>query len=716
VPSANLKQTAECDGNQWTRVTDQDGHFVLRGPLPSGWVRVRFRAWAQEPGVFKFFSEVPGPKPFEREFNIGLVGPEEGSFSAFVFLNEKASRVTIVPSGNSLPFAIRNLVLTRVSKLEIVLTSVLAIIGRQKISPRYILNALGQLQSIFKADGLRGLRAWIARTVDSQTQLRDRYQDWITRNTPSQSQVDALRARSAELPYKPLFSVIIPALHTSGSSLGRCIRSITDQAYPFWELCVVSAEPLPDEVLTEIKSLRRRAKVLHTNRQGPAPDVVSTVTGEFVCIVRDDAIMAPEALGEYALYLNNHPEIDALYCDEDRIDAQNRRSEPFFKPDWSPEYLESFPYFSSLTCYRTDIVRKTAWLDEWGELDSHYDLALRFTALTQAVAHIPKVLCHRSRSEVEEANHEGKTIDRLKHHLDRLGTRGTVALCPFPDLFDVRHEIIGTPLISIIIIAGGKTVSIRGKSTDLLHNCINSICGKSEYGNYEIIVVHDGNLDAAALNLLETSNAKLVAFEGKFNFSTKINLGARNAQGEHLLFLNDDCEVISPDWLSVMLQFSQRKGVGVVGAKLYFEDGTIQHAGVTLTRAGFPHHLSRSYPGSSPGYFYSLVANRNCLAVTGACLMTRRDVFEEVGGFNQKMPVNYNDIDYCLKARRAGYRAVVAMRAELFHYESKSRSGRVTRREMDYFARLWHGQIKQDPYYNINLEPDSSTFEVRIDP
>jgi GT2 family glycosyltransferase len=467
-------------------------------------------------------------------------------------------------------------------------------------------------------------------------------------------------------------------------------------------------------MLQPFKAIESRVKALYVDRTDFCRGMESAVTGDFICTVHSDAVLAPEALGECALFLNNHPDADALYSDEDRMDARNNRFQPFFKPDWSPEYLESFPYLSSLTCYRTSIMRKTGWLEETDKLAIDYDLALRFSELTQKIAHIPKVLYHRYVMEGEGSNHAGTAIDCLKDHLRRVGIGGTVAESPYPGLLDVRYDIAKNPLVSIIIPAGGRKANIRGANTDLLSNCITSIRNKSVYKNYEIIVVHDNNLDRSVLRLIENVKAKLVPFGDKFNFSAKVNLGARHAQGEHLLILNDDTEVISDEWLSAMVEFSQRKAIGAVGAKLYFEDGTIQHAGVTFTRDGSPHHIYHGHPDSLPGYFYSLVASRNCLAVTGACLMTRREVFHEVGGFNEEIPLNYNDVDYCFKVIEAGCRIVFTPRARLFHFESKSRLNIVKQRETNHFKRLWHSKINLDPYYNINLEPNPSFFEVKI--
>ncbi len=719
APSAGLEQVAD-DGKSGWRVTGPECHFLLQGPLPSGWVKIKCRTWAEESAEFRLFARMPGPGTHESDFSIGLVDSEEKWLSAYVLLNEGTLQARIVPSGTSLPFSIRDVTLNRVSRLEILAAAVFRFIVGHNASPRLLRTMFAQFLAILRAGGFSELRSRLGRFVESQVDRRDNYRFWVLQNTPQEAELSKLSAKCTRLPYKPIFSLLVSISDSDEQSLRRCIRSIVSQVYPLWELWLVmpDAAPCPAEtLLEEFRDFSPRIKVLCGTLQEPTSDIESRMTGDFVCAVHSDAVLAPEALGECALFLNDHPDADALYSDEDRIDAQNNRFQPFFKPDWSPEYLESFPYISSLSCYRTSIVRKTCWLRNTDRLAIDYDLALRFSELAQNIAHIPKVLYHRYVSEREESNHTGNAIiDCLKGHLKRVGIGGTVTESPYPGLLDVRYDIAKNPLVSIIIPAGGRKANIRGVTTDLLSNCITSLRNRSVYKNYEIIVVHDNNLEQSVLRLIEDSKGKLVPFRDKFNFSAKVNLGAHHAQGEHLLILNDDTEVRSAEWLSAMLEFSQRKAIGAVGAKLYFEDGTIQHAGVTFTREGFPHHIYRGHPDSLPGYFYSLVASHNCLAVTGACLMTRTEVFHEVGGFNEEMAVNYNDIDYCFKVIEAGYRIVFTPRARLFHFESKSRLNTVEQREMDHFERLWHSKISLDPYYNVNLEPNPSFFEVKIRP
>jgi GT2 family glycosyltransferase len=349
-----------------------------------------------------------------------------------------------------------------------------------------------------------------------------------------------------------------------------------------------------------------------------------------------------------------------------------------------------------------------------------YEFVLRFVERTEKILHIPKILYHAREippltdSSVNTQGNRTDSIGRvLKERLKRLRLTGTVVPGPFEGCFNVRYDIRGNPLISIIIPSAGRSVQIHGRSVDLLSNCINSIHEKSTYNNYEIIVVDNDDLKLSTIKAIKRKDCIFVHYKGPFNIAQKINLGAQYARGEYLLFLNDDTEVISPDWLTAMLQLAQRREIGVVGAKLCFEGGTIQHVGVTFID-GLPDHIYRGFPGRFPGYFFSSAVNRNYLAVTGACLMTRKEVFKRVEGFNEDFAINYNDIDYCLKVHEAGYRIVYASQAELFHHESKSRVRTVDPKEVHLFLRLWHFKTKQDPYYSIHLETRPPNFEIKV--
>jgi O-antigen biosynthesis protein len=557
------------------------------------------------------------------------------------------------------------------------------------------------------------------------------YDQWVKCHTPDAQTLKKMEKSALNLEYKPSFSIVLPVCHAEERWLREAIDSILVQVYPYWELYLVDTASYKSDVglfLEEYRKLDSRVKIIFREKNGAISaaalnTALAFSAGEFMCVMDDDGVAAPEALFEFAQLLNRYPRTDMIYSDEDKLDECGKRFKPFFKPDWSPEYLESYWYTGQFACYRMTIVRELEEAPASYEGVHDYEFVLRFVDKARQIRHIPKVLYHgraispsTSSSVSEESGSTESDMKALQERLTRLKVEGTVRRTLFSNCFDVRWEIANEPLVSIIIPSAGRSAVILGREVDLLSNCINAISTRSAYRNYEVVVVDNNDLKESTLNAINCDRVRFVHFQGSFNIAAKMNLGARHAKGEHLLYLNDDAEVIAPDWLDVMLQLSHRPQIGCVGAKLYFEDGTIQHAGVSFIDNGMPEHICLRNPGNSPGYFFSLTGNRNYLAVTGACLMTRRKVFEEVGGFNEKFAVNYNDIDYCLRVHEAGYRIVFTPHAQLYHYESKCRTRYVAKHEIRLFRKLWQWKTLEDPYYSIHLSSGPPNFEIRRSP
>jgi glycosyltransferase involved in cell wall biosynthesis len=523
---------------------------------------------------------------------------------------------------------------------------------------------------------------------------------------------------TAALTYRPLISLITPVHDPDPAALRAAIESVRVQTYDHWQLCLVddgSTDPRVGSILAEYDEVDRRIKVGRRQSNGgisaASNDALAMATGEFVGFLDHDDELAPDALTLVAELLNDDPQADFVYSDEDKIAPDGALLTPFYKPDWSPEYLRSCPYTCHLSVFRKSLVVSLGGLRS--ELDGaqDYDLTLRVIERTDRVRHIPKILYHWRMSEASTSADIGAKPDAveagrraLADHMRRRGVRGSAEVCA-TSWFRASYEIVGNPLVSIIIPTRGRGRVLRGSYTNLVTHCVESIFRKTSYGNFEILCVLDEDTPEVVEHTLagfDDARIRLLRFSEPFNFSRKINLGAVHAEGEHLLLLNDDMEVISDEWLSDMLQFSQQEDIGAVGAKLYFENRTIQHAGVGVDRA-LPAHFYYGSPPDDPGYFGRLILIGNCSAVTGACLMTRRQVFEEVGGLSPAYALNFNDIDYCMKLRFRGYRVVFTPFAELFHFETSSRQRVVTREEIELFQEQWGGRVFHDPYYNPNF-------------
>ena len=571
---------------------------------------------------------------------------------------------------------------------------------------------------------LRGMSLLARGRLPVFGRANDAYEQWRQRRRLTEADRQRMRAEAAAMKDPPLVSVLMPV--TPEPYLRLAIESVLRQTYPYWELCVAgdaSSAPHVRPVVEESARRDARIKVTWRSQHGNATaafnSALELAQGEYIAPLGHDDELAEHALFEVARSVAADRRLDMIYSDEDKLEPDGRHVEPFFKPDWSPEYFEACMYTGRLAVYRTALVRELGGFRSAFDTAPEYDLALRVVARSANVAHIPDILYHGRKSPKSGAAdnsarpHADDAARRaLEDYLRASGRKSTVEPGPVSGSYRVRTAIEGRPLVSIVIPTACRPVVLDGRETTFVAACLQSLCTRSTYPRYEIIVVDDGDMPPELQRELGRWPARRLSYTAEFNFSAKINRGAAHARGDFLVLLNDDVTIISPDWLECMLEYAQRPEIGAVGAKLFFPDGQLQHAGVTLP--GFnPGHPFYGYPGDFPGYFGGSLVPRNYSAVTGACLMTRREVFEEVGGFTEALPVNYNDVDFCLKVIRGGRRVVYTPYAQLHHHESVSKAG-VFRHELDAFRERWRHQWQRDLYYNPNLT--SRFHDYRIDP
>jgi GT2 family glycosyltransferase len=502
---------------------------------------------------------------------------------------------------------------------------------------------------------------------------------------------------------RPSFTVVVRAAR-HGKGLGEVIQSVRDQIYPYFDICVLlpPGGMLPADSPPDIASI---------NAIDP-----SAVVGTYVVFLESWQRLAINALYEFASAINQDPKIDLVYGDEDRCNSKGVRFKPFHKPCWSPDYLETFNYIGFTACFR---VATAAGCFDAQDL---YDFVLRFTENSTRVRQVPKVLGHaldmpapRRRAPCAVAANE-RSLDALSGRLRRTCRTGWVGVHPLHEgCFEIRLTLQASPLVSIIIPSAGKTIEIDGRRIDLLPNIVSQIRERSTYKNVEIIVVDNGDLTLTTIEMLTATGCKRITYtEPVFNISKKLNLGATLALGEMFLLMNDDIEILTPDWIERLLEQFEKPHVGVVGAKLLYPSGATQHVGVAHN-GGNPDHVRRLFPRDDAGYYFSTCGVRNFSAVTGACMMTRASVYRKVGGYSEELAVSFNDVDYCLKVRRKGLYVVYAPAAELTHMESVSRVGSLNLSELLWYHRNWAAELAADGFYPeryLTIAPPS--FEPSI--
>ena len=550
------------------------------------------------------------------------------------------------------------------------------------------------------------------------------YAAWIAQNEPS---VEELAKQSKKkFAYEPLISVIVPTFNTKEEYLRDMLDSILKQSYGNWELCIAdggsSAAFEIERILAEYASRDKRIRytMLGENKgiAGNTNAALTIIAGEYVALVDHDDILPPFAFYEVVKAINEaEVRPDFIYSDEDKFETMEKgRFMPYYKSDFSIDLLRSYNYIGHLSVVRHDLFKKIGGFNDTVDGSQDYDLVFRIIENTDRIVHIRKVLYHWRMHELSvAANPESKLYayetgrKAIEDHLKRMGFEAQVDNAFFIGSYKTTYAIHDAGKVSIIIPSKDHI--------DDLKVCIDSILAKTTYPNYEIVIVENNSSKKETFayydRLSQFEQIKVVKWnQTGFNFSAIVNCGVAAASGEYVLLLNNDTEVITPEWIEMMVMYLQRDDVGVVGAKLYYEDDTIQHAGVFINLTGAAGHMSYQIPREATGYFGRAKVAQNVSAVTGACLMTKRNLYLKVGGFDEELlKVAYNDVDFCMKIRALDKLIVFTPFAELYHYESKSRgydtTGENFRRwsiERANFIRRWVNELqKGDPYYSDRL-------------
>lgn len=586
----------------------------------------------------------------------------------------------------------------------------------------------------FKYMAKNGISHTIQRAKIEKLRNQASYPNWLARNEVLD--IEAMTQEIATFHYQPKISIAMPVYNVEEKWLRLCIDSILNQVYTNWELCMAddaSTDPNVKKILTEYQQLDERIRVVFREQNGHISEATNSAlaiaTGEFVALLDNDDELAINAFYEVVKVLNENPELDLIYSDEDKIDMDGNRSDPAFKPDWSPDLLLGTNYISHLGVYRRSILEEIGGFLKGYEGSQDYDLVLRFTEKTtkERIKHIPKVLYYWRMLPTSTAVDQGSKgyafeagLRAVQDALVRRGINGHATHGAANGLYDVYYDIKSDKLVSIIIPTKNGYKDVQ--------RCVSSIIEKTTYQNYEIIMADNGSTDPKMHELYAEFEQQLPgrffveSIDIPFNFSTINNRAVKKAHGEYLLFLNNDTEVITENWLTLMVSFAQQERIGCVGAKLLYPNNTVQHAGVILGLGGVAGHGHYGYPHGDLGYFGRLAINVNYSAVTAACLLMKKADFDAVGGFEEAFTVAFNDVDLCLKVQALGRDNVWLHEAELYHFESQTRGyddkGKKKKRfeqEKVMMEEKWGPLIENDPFYNPNLTRDIPNFSLRID-
>ena len=556
------------------------------------------------------------------------------------------------------------------------------------------------------------------------------YGPWFEKHKPSAEELERQRKKKWKNP--PLISVAVPAYRTPPGFLEQMILSVKEQTYPHWELCIVNAsrgEDGMEQVLGRYAGGDERIRVKNLEENlgiaGNTNEALEMARGEFVGLLDHDDLLAPQALFRIAEALTADPQADAVYTDEDKVTTDlSEHFQPHFKPDFNLDLLRSNNYITHFFVVRTRLAREAGGFRREFDGAQDYDFIFRCTEGAKKVLHVPEVLYHWRTHKASTADNPASKMyafeagkRAIEAHLARCGQEGTVSLRKDLGFYRVEYPVQGEPLVSILI--------PNRDQKETLEKCLNSIWEKSTYNNYEILIVENNSSSPEIFDyyreIEKRPGVRILTWKEGFNYSAINNFGEKSAAGDYLLFLNNDVEVINPRWIEELLGNCQRKEVGIVGAKLYYPDDTIQHAGTVIGIGGIAGHAFLNMPRSRTGYLHKASLQMDLSAVTAACMMMKRQVFKQLGGFEERLSVAFNDVDLCLRTVQAGYLVVYNPEVELYHYESKSRGAedseekvRRFQEEIEFMRCRWMDLLKKgDPYYNRNLTLSKWNYSLR---
>lgn len=594
----------------------------------------------------------------------------------------------------------------------------------RKLKPYYIKKGFRYLKHF-------GVKEFMVRLAERTEPEEVPYNPWFESHKASPEKLQ--RQRAHRFKHAPLISIVVPAYRTPEVFLRQMIDSVIAQSYENWELCIANGSP-EDEAVQRVlreyagkdKRVKYRDLAQNLGIAGNTNAAFEMASGDFVGLLDHDDLLAPNALYEIVSIITEDETVDAVYTDEDKVRTDlSEHFQPHFKPDFNIDLLRSNNYICHFFAVRRSLMERVGGFRTEFDGAQDYDYIFRCTEQARKTAHVAEILYHWRVHEASTADNPASKMyafeagkRAIEEHLKRCGETGEVTLRKDLGFYRVKYPVQGSPLVSVLI--------PNKDQSETLKTCLESL-KKTAYPNYEIIIIENNSSEeqtyAYYKELKRDPKVRIVRWEQKgFNYSALNNFGAKFAEGEYLLFLNNDIEAIKSGWMEELLANCQRKNVGIVGAKLYYPDDTVQHAGTIVGLGGIAGHAFINLPRARSGYLHKASLQMDLSAVTAACMMMKRSVFDEIGGFEEQLAVAFNDVDLCLRTVQAGYLVVYNPEAQLYHHESKSRGAedseekvRRFQSEIEFMRTRWIQILKNgDPNYNKNLTLSKWNYSLRV--
>lgn len=602
-------------------------------------------------------------------------------------------------------------------------------------------NNLNKISYYFRRYGffqtLKKILKRVFRIKENRKTNQEQYKIWIQNNEPKEDILEIQKNHRFEK--NPKISIVVPMYNTNEIFFKELVDSLKNQTYNNFELCLADGSEKENQNLKQyIVDERIKYKYLSSNKgiSENTNEAIKMSTGDYIGFLDHDDLLSPDALFEIVKCLNEQNFPDFIYSDEDKIDENYERFEPYFKPDFSPYTLECNNYITHFVVVKRELLNEVGMLNSKFNGAQDFDFVLRATEKAKNIAHISKILYHwrvhkSSTASVADSKPYAYEagIKVIQEHLKRTNKRADVEYGhEVPGIYKIKYKVKGNPKVSILI--------PNKDNVDILKNCIESILKLTTYDNYEIVIIENSSEKEETfkyytkisrnekIRVLDYSKTLKKNEPEEFNYSKLINYGVKKVNGDFILQLNNDTKILTPDWLEQFIGYTQNKEIGIVGAKLYYEDKSLQHAGIIIGISGIAGNALVNLPYGKHAYFGREAATRNVSAVTGACLFSRKEIYKEVGYMDEEnFKVAFNDVDFCLKVLQKGYQIVYNPYIELIHYESKTRGYEYSKKqqerfenESNSFKEIWKDFIqKGDPYYNKNFTLKTCNYDINVE-